>query len=71
MPLPQSGVIFLLLLGGLPCHLSVSPSEAGVFCSYAFIALRQLLTVILHPEMALPRKAALGLHELVVLLRLP
>src|SRR6266700_3014213 len=69
-PLPHGGVIFLLLLGGLPCHLPVSTSETGVFCRDALIALRQLLAVILHPEMALPSQVGIGLLQLAVLLGL-
>src|SRR5712691_12812689 len=66
-PLPQADVILLFLLGGLLCHLPVCRGEGGVFCGYALIVLGEPLTVPLHPELALPRQVAIGLHELAVL----
>jgi hypothetical protein len=47
-PLPQEGLILLLLLCGLLGHLPVARSEGGVVCGSALIDLHQLLTV--HPH---------------------
>jgi hypothetical protein len=54
------GCNLLLLLGGLLCQLPVSRSKGGVPCGNALVVLRQLLAVILHLEVALPRQVAIG-----------